>query len=218
MPQLHSFYVFHLLYSNDFAFSLWYPSVLSPANFFFFLESSAASRSDTHEHAERTLRQEKSYCILLSAVHMPTASLLGGKERRTLICPWCYPKKREHPLLELPLGLLAACAGELSAVCMVSTFGIVWIDQPGMVASPARGQLNPFASENSVSPAVPSCVSPLILHTQAGLVLTHGVPPAFREGVHLYSQSPSGQPRVYRVTQLRTDGVHCRESAGAGPV
>ena len=28
----------------------------------------------------------------------------------------------------------------------------------------------------------------------------------------------SGQSRVYRVTQLRTDGVHCRESAGTGPV
>ena len=25
---------------------------------------------------------------------------------------------------------------------------------------------------------------------------------------------PSGQSRVYRVTQLRTDGVHCRESSG----
>ena len=29
---------------------------------------------------------------------------------------------------------------------------------------------------------------------------------------------PSGQARVYRATQLRTDGVHCRESAGTGPV
>ena len=30
--------------------------------------------------------------------------------------------------------------------------------------------------------------------------------------------TPSGQCRVYRVTQLRTDGVHCRESVGTGPV
>ena len=30
--------------------------------------------------------------------------------------------------------------------------------------------------------------------------------------------TPSGQSRVYRVTQLHTDGVHCRESAGTGPV
>ena len=31
-------------------------------------------------------------------------------------------------------------------------------------------------------------------------------------------QTPSGQSRVCRVTQSRTDGVHCRESAGTGPV
>ena len=30
--------------------------------------------------------------------------------------------------------------------------------------------------------------------------------------------TPSGQSRVYRVAQLRADGVHCRESAGTGPV
>ena len=30
--------------------------------------------------------------------------------------------------------------------------------------------------------------------------------------------TPSGQSRAYRVMQLRTDGVHCRESAGTGPV
>ena len=28
----------------------------------------------------------------------------------------------------------------------------------------------------------------------------------------------SGQSQVYRVKQLRTDGVHRRESAGTGPV
>ena len=51
------------------------------------------------------------------------------------------------------------------------------------------------------------------------MVLTHGTPPDFRGGVHyLYRRTPSGQSRVYRVTQLRTDGVQCRESAGTGPV
>ena len=30
--------------------------------------------------------------------------------------------------------------------------------------------------------------------------------------------TPSGQSRVYRVTQLLTDGVHCRECVGIGPV
>ena len=47
---------------------------------------------------------------------------------------------------------------------------------------------------------------------------THGIPPAFRDGVHLYRQPPLVQSRVYRVTQLRTDNVHCRESAGIGPI
>ena len=53
------------------------------------------------------------------------------------------------------------------------------------------------------------------------MVLTYGIPPEFRGGVHLFilnSHTSSGQSRVYRVTQLRTDGVHCRESAGTGPV
>ena len=53
------------------------------------------------------------------------------------------------------------------------------------------------------------------------LVHTYGIPPEFRGGVHLFiynRHTPSGQSRVYRVTQLRTDGVHCRESAGTGPV
>ena len=30
--------------------------------------------------------------------------------------------------------------------------------------------------------------------------------------------TPAGQSQFYRVTQMRTDGVHCRESVGTGPV
>ena len=74
-----------------------------------------------------------------------------------------------------------------------------------MVANPIRGQLNrenenfpvPFALENLAlrdrfgSP-VPFRASPPILHTQAiNVVLTHTIFPAFRNGVHLYRQSPS---------------------------
>ena len=36
--------------------------------------------------------------------------------------------------------------------------------------------------------------------------------------MYLYRHPPSGQSRVYQVTQLRTDGVHCQEYAGTGPV
>ena len=30
--------------------------------------------------------------------------------------------------------------------------------------------------------------------------------------IYINHHTPSGQSRLYRVTQLRTDGVHCRES------
>ena len=71
--------------------------------------------------------------------------------------------------------------------------------------------------------AVPSRVSLLISILRLNLVLTYyGIPPEFRGGVHLFMwnrHTPSGQSRVYRVTQLPTDdGVHCRESAGTGPL
>ena len=54
------------------------------------------------------------------------------------------------------------------------------------------------------------------------LVLSHGIPPVFRGGVHLFiyfsRHTSLSQSRVYRVTQLRTNSVHYRESAGTGPV
>ena len=70
------------------------------------------------------------------------------------------------------------------------------MDQPGNVANPARGQLN---RENNIplSPcvliiwsremgsAVPSRVSLLIFILRLNLVLTYGIPPEFRGGVHL---------------------------------
>ena len=52
-------------------------------------------------------------------------------------------------------------------------------------------------------------------------MLTYGIPGDVRGGIHIFilnRHTPSGQSRVYRVTQLRTDGVHCRESAGTGSV
>ena len=70
--------------------------------------------------------------------------------------------------------------------------------------------------------AVPSrIVSLLISILRLNLVLTYWIPPEFRGGVHLLisnRHTRSSQSRVYRVTQLRTDGVYCRESAGTGPV
>ena len=56
------------------------------------------------------------------------------------------------------------------------------------------------------------------------LVLTYGIPPGLRGGVHLFvsnRHTPSGQSRVYRATYLRIGGDHClliESSAGAEPV
>ena len=71
----------------------------------------------------------------------------------------------------------------------------------------------------------PSPGQSLLQYYSLNLILT----PAFRDGVLLYRQPSPGQSvpirvlqyysiRVYQVTQLRSDGVHCRESAGTGPV
>ena len=61
------------------------------------------------------------------------------------------------------------------------------------------------------------CILTSIL--RLNLVLTYGIPLDFRSGVHLCIPPYAiGPVRVYRDTQLRTDDVYCRESAGTGPV
>ena len=57
--------------------------------------------------------------------------------------------------------------------------------------------------------AVPSRVRLLIFHTPAESAAYS------QDFVYLYRQPPSGQSRVYQVTQLRTDGVYCREYDGS---
>ena len=69
--------------------------------------------------------------------------------------------------------------------------------------------------------AVPSRASLLILHTQAkpgAYSRDSSRLPRRRPLIHLNRHTPSSQSRVYRVTELRTDGVHSRESAGTEPV
>ena len=55
--------------------------------------------------------------------------------------------------------------------------------------------------------------------SRLNLMLTYGSSrfPRQRPFIYLCRQPPSEQPRVYPVTQMRTDGVHCRESAVTGP-
>ena len=81
-----------------------------------------------------------------------------------------------------------------------------------------------FAPENLVSRGAfgsPVLRQPAHLHTRAesGVYLRDSFPvPRRRPSIYLNRHTPSGQSRVYRVTPLRTDGVHCRESAGSAPV
>ena len=50
-------------------------------------------------------------------------------------------------------------------------------------------------------------------------VLTHGIRPAFPDGVHIiYRQPRSDQSPVYWIALLHSDGVHSRKSAGTGQV
>ena len=94
-----------------------------------------------------------------------------------------------------------------------------------------NGSLSPFAPENLVSRdglGSPAPRQPAHLHTQAesGAYLRgYGIPPEFRGGVQLFISiairhrvSPEFIFLYCPVTQLRTDGIHCRESAGTGPV
>ena len=102
--------------------------------------------------------------------------------------------------------LLIVCIVIYEVLCSSSSSGDVWshiysksMDQPGKVASPARGQLNrkneyfPVRVRSCLriwsretSSAVPSRVILLISILRLNLVLTYEVPPEFRRGIHLF--------------------------------
>ena len=124
------------------------------------------------------------------------------------------------------------CSGGGGVVC-----GYVWSQHTvdwastGVVVNPARGQVNREINyfflcsrlrlkirSRETGSTVPTHTSPFIFHTQAESGAYSGAPitgPAFRDAVYLYRKPPSDQYRVYRVTQLRTDGFHRQVSAGA---
>ena len=106
----------------------------------------------------------------------------------------------------------------------------VWINRvrlPTLLVVSWTGKMNislyAFASENLVSRDGFGCPvprQPAHLHTQAesGAYLRDpSRVPRRRPLFILDHYTPSGQSRVYWITQLRTDVVHCRESAGTGP-
>ena len=85
--------------------------------------------------------------------------------------------------------------------------------------------LSPFEPENLVSRdgfGSPVPRQSAHLHTRAESVAYSRDSSRFprrRPFIYLNGyNTPPVQSRVYRVTQLRTDGIHCRKSAGTGPV
>ena len=118
-------------------------------------------------------------------------------------------------------------------VCMVITYS-KGSYQPGKVVSPARGQLKrekcffpaPVRAYNKIlvsrdgfHRSVPR--QPAHLHTQAesgGYSRDFSRFPRRRPFTYLIRHTPSGQCRINRVGEFRTDDVPCRESAGTGPV
>ena len=85
--------------------------------------------------------------------------------------------------------------------------------------------LSAFAAENLVLRdgfGITFLRQSTLLHTQAesGAYLLRDSSRVPRRRPFIYLEPPyaSSQSRVYRVKQLRADGVHCRESAGTGPV
>ena len=117
--------------------------------------------------------------------------------------------------------------------CMVITYSEVWINWvrlplPILLVASSTWKMNiplsPYVPENLVSRdrfGRPVPRQPAHLHTQAesgAYSRDSSRFPRRRPFIYLNRHTPSGQSQVYRVTQLRTDGVHCRESAGTGPV
>ena len=116
-------------------------------------------------------------------------------------------------------------------VCMVTHITRVWINRvrlPILLVVSCTGKINipqsAFVPENLVLRdgfGSPVPCQPAHLHAQAesGAYLRDSYRvPRRRPYIYLSRHAPSGQFQVYRGTQLRNDGVHCREPAGTGPV
>ena len=75
-----------------------------------------------------------------------------------------------------------------------------------------------LVSRDGFSRPVPP--QPAHLHTQAesGALLTRFIPSSAAASIYKTAIRHRGSPEFYRVTQMHTDGVRCRESAGTGLV
>ena len=126
-----------------------------------------------------------------------------------------------------------ALAHQIQYVCIYvlsSHIARVWINRvrlPILLVVSRTGKINaslsPFAPEKLVSRdgfGTPVPRQPVHLQTQTeyGAYLRDSSRvPRWRPFIYLNGRTASVQA-VYRVTQLRTDAIRCRESVGTGPV
>ena len=93
------------------------------------------------------------------------------------------------------------------------------VEQRKIIFPCPRSRLRIWSHETGS--VVPSRVSLPILHTQVeygAYSRDSSQFPWWRPFIYLNHHTPSGRSLIYRVKQLRTDGVHCRKSASTGPV
>ena len=124
----------------------------------------------------------------------------------------------------------------LGCICMyvwASHIARVWINRsrlPILLVVSWTGKINTniflsaFAPENLVSldgigGPVPRQPAHFRTQAESGACLRDSSRvPRRRPFIYLNRHMPWGQSQVYRAAQMRSDGVHCRESAGTGPV
>ena len=120
----------------------------------------------------------------------------------------------------------------IQIVCMLIAYSRVWINRGKVTNNPARDQLK---TEKKTNISL-SSLAPDNLTSRDGFVRPVPRQSAYSPysgwiwclltvssrfsrrspSIYLYRHTSSGQSRVYRVTRVRKDGVHCRESTCTG--
>ena len=118
-------------------------------------------------------------------------------------------------------------------VCIVITYySRVWINRlrlPVLLKVSRTGKMNiplsPYAPQNLISregfsrPVPRQPAHSPYTQAESGAYSQDSSPFSRRHPfIYFNCHIPSSQPRGCRITQWRTDGVYCRESAGKGPI
>ena len=176
-----------------------------------------------------TWRFWKNLCFGL-LFHVPRCFSAQGHNSDTGIHSFWRQKRT------LKRSIFPPCLCKCIYVCSImyvwsSRIARVWTNQvmlPILLVVSWTGKMNiplsAFAPENLVSrdgfgSPVPRQPTHLQNQAEPGAYLQDSSRvPRRRPFIYLNRHTPSAQSRVCPVTQLRTDGVHCRESTGTGPV